>query len=205
MLGKAPAIFDTASYPIKKFYQENGAYILGKSYEEGKTKGTVTLFNACGRSDGAAVVIVTSEERARDLDLEILAEVHSWGFWGSSPAYMGIAPVFATSLALDRAGIHFSDLDHIELHEAFAATCLSIFRVGKEKYRQNWEAANEQGIVNPNGGTLALGHPLAATGVRLLLNLIFSMKEDPHSRFGMAAACASGGLGGAMILKRFGA
>jgi acetyl-CoA C-acetyltransferase len=205
MMAKAPTIFDSPSYSFSDFYKENGAYILGKTYEEGKTKGTVSLFNACARSDGAAVVIVTSEERARDLDLEILAEVHSWGFWGSSPAYMGIAPVFATSLALDRAGLHFSDLGHIELHEAFAATCLSIFKVGKEKYRQNWEAANEQGIVNPNGGTLSLGHPLAATGVRLLLNLIFAMKEDPHSRFGLAAACASGGLGGAMILKRFGA
>lgn len=205
MLEKAPTIFDGPSNSFKDFYRENSAYILGKTYEEGKTKGTVSLFNACARSDGAAVVIVTSEERAKDLDLEILAEVHSWGFWGTSPAYMGIAPVFATSLALDRAGIHFSDLGHIELHEAFAATCLSIFKVGKEKYRQNWEAANEQGIINPNGGTLALGHPLAATGVRLLLNLIFAMKEDPHSRFGLAAACASGGLGGAMILKRFGA
>jgi acetyl-CoA C-acetyltransferase len=98
--------------------------------------------------------------------------------------------------------MRFSDLDHIELHEAFAATCLSIFRVGKEKYRQNWESANEQGIINPNGGTLSLGHPLAATGVRLLLNLIYSMKEDPQARFGLAAACASGGLGGAMILKK---
>ena len=205
MLEKAPTIFDGAAYSIKDFYRDNRAYILGKTYEEGKTKGTVSLFNACARSDGAAVVIVTSEERARDLDLDILAEVHSWGFWGSSPAYMGIAPVFATSLALDRAGLHFSDLGHIELHEAFAATCLSIFKVGKEKYRQNWESANEQGIINPNGGTLSLGHPLAATGVRLLLNLIYSMKENPNARFGLAAACASGGLGGAMILKRFGA
>jgi len=204
MIEKAPTIFDGSAYSIKDFYRDNRAYILGKTFVEGKTKGTVSLFNACARSDGAAVVIVTSEERARDLDLEILAEVHAWGFWGSSPAYMGIAPVFATSLALDRGGLHFSDLGHIELHEAFAATCLSIFKVGKEKYRQNWEAAYDQGIVNPNGGTLALGHPLAATGVRLLLNLIFSMQEDPHSRFGLAAACASGGLGGAMILKRFG-
>jgi acetyl-CoA C-acetyltransferase len=205
MFEKAPTLFDAPSYTIKDFYRDNGSFILGKSYQEGKTRGTVSLFNACARSDGAAVVIVTSEERARDLDLKILAEVHSWGFWGSSPAYMGIAPVFAASLAMDRAGIHFSDLDHIELHEAFAATCLSIFRVGKEKYRQNWDSANEQGLLNPNGGTLALGHPLAATGVRLLLNLIFSMQEDKNSRFGMAAACASGGLGGAMILKRFGA
>lgn len=202
MLEKAPALFDNSAYSMKDFYRDNGEFIRGKMYEEGKTKGTVSLFNACSRSDGAAVVIVTSEERARTLDLEILAEVHSWGFWGSSPAHMGIAPVFAAGLALDRAGIRFSELDHIELHEAFAATCLSIFRVGKEKYKQNWESAYDQGIINPNGGTLSLGHPLAATGARLLLNLVYSMKEDPHSHLGMATACASGGLGGALILKK---
>lgn len=202
LMEKAPALFDTSGNSIENFYKENQKYIVGKNYEAGKTKGTVTLFNACARSDGAAVVIVTSEERAQDLGLEIMAEVHAWGFWGTSPAYMGIAPVFATGVALERAGMRFTDLDHIELHEAFAATCLSIFRVGKEKYRQNWESANEQGIINPNGGTLSLGHPLAATGVRLLLNLIYSMKENPNARFGLAAACASGGLGGAMILKK---
>lgn len=205
MLEKAPTIFDGPSYSIKDFYRDNGKYILGKSYEEGKTKGTLSLFNACSRSDGAAVVIVTTEERARDLGLEILAEIHSWGFWGSNPAYMGIAPVFATSVALERAGLRFSDMDQIELHEAFAATCLSIFKVGKEKYRQDWDDAQEKGKVNPNGGTLSLGHPLAATGVRLLLNLLYAMKENPNARYGLSTACASGGLGGAMILKKPGA
>ncbi|HMU96209.1 MAG TPA: thiolase family protein, partial [Elusimicrobiota bacterium] len=68
-----------------------------------------------------------------------------------------------------------------------------------------WAAANESGALNPNGGTLALGHPLAATGVRLLLNLLYSMKSDPNARFGLSTACASGGLGGAMILKKYGA
>ena len=118
---------------------------------------------------------------------------------------MGVAPVFATGVALERGGIPFHELDQIELHEAFAATCLSIFRVGKEKYRQNWDAAYEKGLLNPNGGTLSLGHPLAATGVRLLLNVIHAFRENPKARFGLATACASGGLGGAMILKRPGA
>lgn len=202
LLDKAPTLFDSSSSTIENFYRENAPYIVGKNFDKEKTKATVTLFNACARSDGAAAVIVTSEERARDLGLQIMAEVHSWGFWGTSPAYMGIAPVFATSMALERAGMRFTDLDQIELHEAFAATCLSIFRVGKEKYRQNWESANEQGILNPNGGTLSLGHPLAATGVRLLLNLIYAMKDNSNARYGLAAACASGGLGGAMILKK---
>ncbi len=204
MLEKAPLIFDGPSYSIMDFYRDNGRYIQGKEYVEGKTKGTVTLFNACARSDGAAVVIVCSEERAKDLGLEILAEIDSWGFWGTNPAYMGISPAFATSVALERAGLKFEDVDHIELHEAFAAACLSIFRVGKEKFRQDWDVANERGIINPNGGTLSLGHPLAATGVRLLLNLLYAMKLDPNAHHGLATACASGGLGGAMILKKYG-
>jgi acetyl-CoA acyltransferase len=149
-------------------------------------------------------VIVTTEERARALGLEILAEIVSWGFWGSNPAYMGISPVYATTRALEMAGLAFKDIDHAELHEAFAATCLSIFRVGKEEFRQDWERLREKGALNPNGGTLALGHPLASTGVRLLLNLVYALKEDPNARFGLAAACASGGLGGAMILKKTG-
>jgi acetyl-CoA C-acetyltransferase len=203
MIGKAPLLFDGPSYGIKDFYRDNGKHILGKKYEEGKTKGTVTLFNACARSDGAAVIVVTSEEHARDLGLDILATIKSWGFWGSSPANMGISPVFATAVALERAGIRFSDLDRVELHEAFAATCLSIFKVGKEKYKQDWEGLWNAGKLNPHGGSIPLGHPLAATGVRLLLNLVYDMKQDPKARLGLATACASGGLGGAMIVEKY--
>jgi acetyl-CoA acetyltransferase family protein len=203
MLGKAPLLFDGPSYGIKDFYRDNGKYISGKVYEQGRTAGSVTLFNACARSDGAAVMVVASEERAMDLGLDILAEIVSWGFWGSNPAYMGISPVFAAQVALERAGIPFGELSTIELHEAFAATCLSIFKVGREKHRQEWDRYYADGKINPNGGTIALGHPLASTGVRLLLNLVYAMQEDPKARLGLAAACASGGLGGAMILKKY--
>jgi len=203
MMGKAPLIFDGPSYSIKDFYRDNGKHIYGKTYEEGKTKGSVTLFNACARSDGAAAIIVTTEEHAKALGLEILAEVKSWGFWGSNPAHMGISPVFATQVALERAGLTFADLDHVELHEAFAATCLSIFKVGQEKYKHDWQSLWDAGKLNPHGGSIPLGHPLAATGVRLLLNLIYAMKEDPKARLGLVTACASGGLGGAMILERY--
>jgi acetyl-CoA C-acetyltransferase len=205
MMGKAPLIFDGSAYSIKQFYEDNAKHIQGKKYEEGVSKGTVTLFNACARSDGAAVVIVASEERAKDLGLEILAEVKSWAFYGNNPAIMGISPVFATQLALERAGAKFGDLGEVELHEAFAGTCLSIFKVGKEKYKQDWEKLSAEGKVNPHGGTLALGHPLAATGVRLLLNLMYGMQKNPNARLGLATACASGGLGGAMILQKYGA
>jgi acetyl-CoA acetyltransferase len=116
---------------------------------------------------------------------------------------MGIAPVFASQMALDRAGLKFSDLHQIELHEAFAATCLSIFHVGKQKYGHDWRKMWDTGHLNPHGGSIPLGHPLAATGTRIVLNLIHALKENPTSRYGLATACASGGLGGAMIIEKY--
>jgi acetyl-CoA C-acetyltransferase len=137
------------------------------------------------------------------LGLEILAEIVDWGYWGNDPAYMGIAPVFATANALERAALKFDQLDHIELHEAFAATCLSIFKVGREKYNQHWESKWKDGKLNPNGGSIPLGHPLAATGTRIVLNALYQMKRQPDIRYALATACAAGGLGGAMIIKKY--
>ena len=202
MIHRAPTLFDTAGYSIADFYNEYGNFILGKKYTEGETEGTVTLFNSCARSDGAAAVIVTSYERAKEMKLEILGEIKSWAFWGINPAHMGVSPVFATELALERAGIKFSDLNYIELHEAFAATCLSIFKVGKEKSGQTWENYWKEGALNPNGSSIALGHPLAATGARIILNALYDLKKDPKARFALATACAAGGLGGAMVIER---
>lgn len=203
MLSKAPLMFESSSFSMKDFYAQYGSFIFGKKYVEGQTKGTLTLFNSCARSDGAATVIVTSEERAKDLNLEIIAVLKSWAFWGNNPAHMGIAPIFATDIALKRAGISFEQLDDIELHEAFAATCLSIFKVGKEKFGQNWQEKYEQKKVNPNGGTIALGHPLAATGTRVILNALYAMKQNPEIHFSLATACAAGGLGGAVVLEKY--
>lgn len=203
MLAKAPIMFDTPEFTLKQFYEKFGEHILGKKYIEGQSQATLTLFNSCARSDGAAVVIVASEERAKDLKLNIIAELDTWAFWGNNPATMGLAPVFATDMALKRAGIPFDQLDDVELHEAFAATCLSIFKAGKEKYGQDWQKKYEAGRVNPHGGTIALGHPLAATGTRIVLNALYEMKTNPKVNRALATACAAGGLGGAIILKRY--
>ncbi|MFA5975639.1 MAG: thiolase family protein [Elusimicrobiota bacterium] len=203
MLSKAPLIFNAAGFTIKEFYELYKEHIIGKTYLPELSQATVTLFNSCARSDGAAAVIVASEKRARDLGLEILAEVVDWDFYGNNPAHMGVAPAFAAAEALERAGIRFDDLDDIELHEAFAATCLSIFKVGREKYGHHWESKWKEGKLNPNGGSIPLGHPLAATGTRIVLNALYQMKQKPNIRYAMAAACAAGGLGGAMILKRY--
>jgi len=203
MLSKAPLIFENSAFSMKQFYELYAEHILGKQYIEGQTKASVTLFNSCARSDGAAAVIVASEKRARELNLEILAEIVDWGYWGNNPAHMGVAPVFATAEALQRAGIGFDDLDVIELHEAFAATCLSIFKVGREKYGHHWESKWKDGKLNAHGGSIPLGHPLAATGTRIILNALYQMKNKPSARYALAAACAAGGLGGAMILKKY--
>ncbi|HEX4047361.1 MAG TPA: thiolase family protein, partial [Elusimicrobiota bacterium] len=199
LLAKAAALYDNAAYPLKDFYRDFGRHMGGKAYREGDA-GTVTLFNSCGRSDGAAAVIVSTERRARELGLEILAELKGWGYCGNNPAHMGVAPALAAPVALGRAGAAFKDLDLIELHEPFAATVLAIFKVGREKFGHDWEEKNAAGALNPHGGSIALGHPLGATGVRLLLNLLYGLKGRPNARLGMIAACAGGGMGGALVV-----
>jgi acetyl-CoA acetyltransferase family protein len=201
MFARAPALFDNSAYSIERFYKDFGRYIDGKRFEPGKSKGTVTLFNSCGRSDGAAAIIVATEAKAKALKLEILAEIKGWGFVGNNPAHMGIAPALTAPVALDRAGISFDDLDDIELHEPFAATVLSIFKVGKKRFGHDWEKKFKEGKLNPNGGSIAMGHPLGATGTRLLLNLLYALKAS-NGRRGMIAACAGGGMGGALVVER---
>ncbi len=203
LFGKAPVAFDNPQYSIKKFYEEFGKFMEGKTYQEG-AKGTVTLYNACGRSDGAAAVIVTTEKRAKELGLEIMAELKGWGFYGNHPAHMGVSPALAAPVALKAAGISFDALDQIELHEPFAATVLGIFKLGQQKFGHDWEAKNKAGALNPHGGSIALGHPLGATGARLMLNLLWALKQNPKGRYGMLAACAGGGMGGAMVVERAG-
>jgi acetyl-CoA C-acetyltransferase len=203
MMSKAPLIFEAGGFSMKDFYDLYGQHILGKQFMPGKTTGSVTLFNSCARSDGAAAIIVASEKRAKELNLEILGELVTWGYYGNDPAHMGIAPVFATAMTLERAGIRFDQLDHIELHEAFAATCLSIFKVGQEKYGHTWAKYWQENKLNPHGGSIPLGHPLAATGTRVVLNALYQMKQKPDIRYSLAAACAAGGLGGALLIQKY--
>ncbi|PIR15956.1 MAG: hypothetical protein COV48_11530, partial [Elusimicrobia bacterium CG11_big_fil_rev_8_21_14_0_20_64_6] len=101
MFAKAPTAFDNSAYPISKFYEEYGQFLEGKKYQEG-AKGTVTLFNSCGRSDGGAAVVVTTAKKAKELGLEILAEIKGWGFEGNNPAHMGVSPALAAHTALKR-------------------------------------------------------------------------------------------------------
>lgn len=202
MMAKAGALFDNSAYTIKDFYRDFGTYVEGGKTADTANKGSVTLFNACGRSDGAAAVIVTTEKRAKELGLEIMAELKGWGFAGNNPAHMGVAPALAAPIALERAGVKFEQLDQIELHEPFAATVLAIFKLGKQKYGHDWQAKYDAGALNPHGGSIALGHPLGATGARLMLNLLYALKANPKSKYGMLAACAGGGVGGAIVVEK---
>ncbi len=153
--------------------------------------GTVTAANASGLNDGAAALIVMSAKEADKRNLEPLARIASWGHCGVDPSIMGIGPAPASRIALERAGWKLDDLDLIEANEAFAAQALA---VGKEL---GWDPEK----VNVNGGAIALGHPIGASGARILTTLVHEMKRSGKSK-GLATLCIGGGMGIAMCVER---
>jgi len=153
--------------------------------------GTVTAGNACGIVDGAAALLVTSEKLAAKENLKPLARVVSWAVIGVPPEIMGIGPVPAIPLALEKAKLKLEDIDLIEVNEAFACQYLAC-----EK-----ELKLDRNKVNVNGGAIALGHPFAATGARMLLTVALELQRR-KGRYGMVSACIGGGMGIAMIIER---
>ncbi len=158
-----------------------------------KKGGTVTAGNSSGINDGAAAVLVMSDSKARALGLQPLARVVSMAVAGVDPADMGIGPVPATRKALDRAGLNAGDLDVVELNEAFAVQSLACIR----------ELELDPARVNPNGGAIALGHPLGCSGARLVTTLMHEMARRGH-RYGLATMCIGVGQGIATIFERVG-
>ena len=156
-----------------------------------KKDGTVTAANASGLNDGAAALVIMSRAEAEKRGGPILATIRSWASAGVDPAIMGIGPVPATRRALDKAGWTIADLDLIEANEAFAAQALS---VGKEL---GWDAAK----VNVNGGAIAIGHPIGASGARVLTTLLYEMQKRNANK-GLATLCIGGGMGIAMCVER---
>jgi len=156
-----------------------------------KKDGTVTAANASGLNDGAAALVIMSREEAEKRGSPILATIKSWASAGVDPSIMGIGPVPATRRALEKAGWTIGDLDLIEANEAFAAQALS---VGKEL---GWDADK----VNVNGGAIAIGHPIGASGARVLTTLIYEMQKRDAKK-GLATLCIGGGMGIAMCLER---
>lgn len=165
--------------------------ILAKLRPAFKKDGTVTAGNASGINDGAAAVVVMSAERARELGIEPLAKIRSYASAGVDPSVMGIGPVPATRKALEKAGLALNDIDLIEANEAFAAQSVAVGR----------DLAWDPEKVNVNGGAIALGHPIGASGTRILTTLLYEMKRRDVG-LGLATLCIGGGMGMAMIVER---
>jgi len=153
--------------------------------------GFVTAGNASGIVDGAAVLVIANEDFVKNRNLKPMGRIVSWAYAGVEPEIMGIGPVPATRKALERAGLKLSDMDLIEVNEAFAAQYLAV-----EK-----ELGLDRSRTNVNGGAIALGHPLGATGTRLVLTVLHELHRR-GGRYGLATACIGGGQGIAMIVER---
>ena len=182
-----PVIFDQDEY-IKPGTQAEKLAGLRPAF---KKDGTVTAGNASGLNDGAAVLLVCSEEKAKALGLEVLAVVASHASSGVDPAIMGTGPIPASTRALEKAGWTHEELDLIEANEAFAAQAIGVNK------GMGWDTAK----VNVNGGAIALGHPIGASGARILVSLLHEMKRQSAKK-GLATLCIGGGQGVALCVER---
>jgi acetyl-CoA acyltransferase len=178
--------FEVDEGPRKDTTQE----ALGKLKPAFKVNGTVTAGNSSQMSDGAAIALLMSEQKASRLGLKPLARFVAYATGGVEPEDMGIGPVVAIPKALKMAGLKLEDIDLIELNEAFAAQALSVIKA----------AEIDPNKVNVNGGAVALGHPLGCTGTKLLATLIYELKRR-GGRYGMVTMCVGGGMGAAGIFE----
>ena len=180
-------VFDTDEHP--RFGTTLDA--LAKLKPAFDPKGTVTAGNASGINDGAAIIIVMSEEKAASLGLKPMAFIRAYASSGVDPAIMGIGPVRASQKALAKAGWTVADLELIEANEAFAAQAVAVNR------DMGWDLAK----VNVNGGAIALGHPIGASGARILTTLLYEMEKRDVKK-GLATLCIGGGQGSAIVVER---
>jgi len=185
---REPLVFDVDEFPRHGTTAE-GLAALRPAFNT--KNGTITPGNASGINDGAAVLIVASSRRARELGLEPLARVAAYASAGVDPAMMGTGPIPATRRCLQKAGWEVGDLDLIEANEAFAAQTIAVNR------ELGWDPAR----VNVNGGAIALGHPIGASGARILVTLLHEMRKR-DVRKGLATLCIGGGQGVATAVER---
>ena len=182
-----PIVFDTDEYP-KAGVTAAGLAKLSPAFRK---DGSVTAANASGINDAAAAVVVMSKEKADELGIKPLCTIKSYASAGVDPQIMGIGPIPATNKALAKAGLTMADLDLIEANEAFAAQSLA---VGKE-------LGIDPAKLNVNGGAIALGHPIGASGTRILVTLIYAM-QNRDAKYGLATLCIGGGQGTALIVEK---
>ncbi len=192
---KGDLVFDTDEYPNRATSLEK----LSKLRPAFKKDGTVTAGNASGINDGASFTLLASEDAVKKYNLTPLAEIVGIGQGGVDPNFMGLGPVPAIDAALKYANLTFTDLELFELNEAFAAQGLGVLHDLEEAYGVNKETMLEK--TNVNGGAIALGHPVGASGNRITVTLIHEMiKRKAH--YGLASLCIGGGMGTAIILKK---
>lgn len=182
-----PKIFDTDEFP--KF--GTTAEGIGKLKPAFKKDGVVTAANASGINDAGAAVIVMSKEKADELGLKPLCTIKSYASAGVDPTIMGIGPVPATTKALEKAGMKAEDLELIEANEAFASQSVAVRK----------DLGLNPDIINVNGGAISLGHPIGASGTRILISLIYEMARR-DAKTGLATLCIGGGMGTALIVER---
>ena len=180
-------VFDTDEYPRHGTTEES----LSKLRPAFKKDGTVSAGNASGINDGAAAVMVMSSAKAKELGLKPMARIVSYASAGVDPKIMGMGPIPASTKCLEKAGWKASDLDRIEANEAFAAQAMSV----------NDSLGLDKSKVNVTGGAIALGHPIGASGARILVTLLYGMQRDKVNK-GLATLCVGGGMGVAMAVER---
>ena len=183
-----PIVFDTDEFPRFGTTKETLAKLRPAFLKE---NGTVTAGNASGINDGAAAFVVMSADKAKELGIKPLAKIVSYGSKGLDPAIMGYGPFHATKKALENTGLKVEDLDLIEANEAFAAQSIAVAR----------DLKFDMSKVNVNGGAIALGHPVGASGGRILTTLLYEMQKR-DSKYGLATLCIGGGMGTALIVER---
>lgn len=184
---KTTVVFDTDEGPRPGTTAEG----IAKLRPAFKKDGIVTAGNASGINDGAAAVVVMSEEKAKELGVKPMATWVSGALGGVDPSIMGVGPVPATRKAMEKAGLKVSDMDLIEANEAFAAQSLAVAH----------DLEFDMSKVNVNGGAIALGHPVGASGCRILVTLLHEM-EKRDAKKGLATLCIGGGMGCATIVER---
>ncbi len=199
---KPSIIFDTDEFPKRDTSLEKMAKLKpcfnithdeeGRVFNTKELTGTVTAASSSGRNDGASLMLLASEEKAKELGIKPIAKIIGMGAAGCDPRYMGLGPVYAVPKALKHAGITMDQIGLIELNEAFAAQSLGCIKL------LGWE--DKMDIINVNGGAIALGHPVGSSGCRIIVTLVHEMKKR-GVKYGLATLCIAGGMGQATVVE----